>query len=55
MLRHLNENKVSLYFTVTPPSTALNKVDWLKTITFNFSEPVTLQVSYLNGILIVNL
>lgn len=55
MLRHLDENKVSLYFTVTPPSTALNKVDWLKTITFNFSEPVSLQVSYSDGILIVTL
>jgi hypothetical protein len=55
MLREIGENKVSLYFTVAPPSTALSKVDWQKTITFNFSEPINAQFSYENEILIMTL
>ena len=39
-LRHMGENKLSMYFTVSPIYTALNKVDWKKAITFNFSEPI---------------
>ena len=39
-LRHMGENKLSMYFTVSPAYTAFNKVDWQKTITFNFSEPI---------------
>ena len=54
-LRHMGENKLSMYFTVSPAYTALNKVDWKKTITFNFSEPITCEFSYNDGILIITM
>lgn len=35
MLRVMGENKVNMYFTVSPSSTLFNKVDWKKAISFN--------------------
>ena len=51
----MGENKLSMYFTVSPAYTALNKVDWKKAITFNFSELITCEFSYTDGILIITM
>lgn len=52
-LRQMGENKLSMYFTVSPAYTALDKVDWHKAITFNFSETINPSFQYKDGILII--
>lgn len=52
-LRHMGENKLSMYFTVSPASTALEKMNWKKAITFNFSETINPSFEYKDGILII--
>lgn len=51
----MGENKLSMYFTVSPSYTALNKVDWKKAINFNFSESIKSSFSYQDGTLIVTI